>query len=108
MPCYGCQLKLFHRGRPISLSNINIVACHGKILTGRTAAVLIFLAAVPAASPQSGRPVNVPPPPPPDEATVERPDFSVRIPRPNAPARGDYDITADNQESENGVYHLHG
>jgi LPS-assembly protein len=44
----------------------------------------------------------------PDGATVERPDFSVKIPRPAAPVPGDYDITADAQESEGGVYHLHG
>ena len=39
---------------------------------------------------------------------MERPDFNIRIPRPNAPPLGDYDITADNQESQGQVYHLHG
>ena len=43
-----------------------------------------------------------------NQATVERPDFSVKIPRINAPALGDYDITSDFQESEGGITHLHG
>ena len=43
-----------------------------------------------------------------DAATIERPDFSVRVPRPEAPAKGEYNITADSQESDNGVYHLRG
>ena len=43
-----------------------------------------------------------------DPATVERPDFAVRVPRPDAPKLGEYTITADSQESDNGVYHLRG
>jgi LPS-assembly protein len=61
------------------------------------------------ASPQLSSASVVPPPPPPqDTATIERPDFNIKIPRINAPPRGDYDITADFQESVDGVYHLHG
>ncbi len=56
----------------------------------------------------SSTPDQPPAPPPKNEATAERPDFSVKIPRLNAPLRGDYDITSDFQESEGGVYHLHG
>ena len=50
----------------------------------------------------------MPSPPPDNPATVDRPDFSVRLPRPNAPAMGGYDMDSDNQESDNGVYHLRG
>lgn len=51
----------------------------------------------------------LPPPPPPQNApTVERPDFSVHVPRPNAPTLGDYDMSALEQTSDNGVYHLRG
>jgi LPS-assembly protein len=39
---------------------------------------------------------------------VDRPDFAVRIPRPNAPAIGEEDIAADTQETDNGVRHLRG
>ena len=39
---------------------------------------------------------------------VERPDFGIKIPRPGAPILGDYDMTSDTQESEGGVYKLHG
>jgi LPS-assembly protein len=54
-------------------------------------------------------PSNQPPaPPPPNEATVEQPDFNVKIPRINAPAPGDYDISSDFQESDGGITHLHG
>jgi LPS-assembly protein len=60
------------------------------------------------APPPAPAPAAPQPAPPSDGATVERPDFSVKIPRINAPTRGDYDITADNQESDGGVYHLHG
>ena len=49
------------------------------------------------------------PPPPQDEATVERPDFNVKIPRINrAGAAAITTSDADSQESEGGVYHLHG
>jgi LPS-assembly protein len=54
-------------------------------------------------------PANQPPSPPPaDQATVENPDFSVKIPRINPPERGEYDINADDENSEGGITHLHG
>jgi len=39
---------------------------------------------------------------------VERPDFGVTIPRPNAPEIGDYDLTSDSQDSEGTLRRLHG
>jgi LPS-assembly protein len=47
-------------------------------------------------------------PAPADDATVERPDFSVRIPRPDAPPVGEKFLNSDTQDSDNGVYRLHG
>ena len=130
MPCYGCQLKLSRRFNPIPLSNTNIVACHGKILTRSSifCSLLIGLSLAIAASAQtpSGEPVdadspaappppvattgNTPPdtPPPQGEATVERPDFSVKIPRVDPPARGEYYFESDSQNKDGSVYHLHG
>ena len=50
-----------------------------------------------------------PAPAPENPATVERPDFAVKVPRPDAPALGDKELAADVQEqSENGVWHLRG
>jgi LPS-assembly protein len=71
--------------------------------------VLLLLGSAQNASPQLSSAPQVPAPPPPQNSpTIERPDFSVKIPRVNAPLRGDYDITSDFQESVDGVYHLHG
>jgi LPS-assembly protein len=42
------------------------------------------------------------------QATVERPDFAVKVPRPNAPPLGEEDIIADTEETNNGVRHLRG
>jgi LPS-assembly protein len=49
-----------------------------------------------------------PTPPPPNGATIDRPDFAVKIPRIDAPLRGGYVMDADMQEAEGGIYHLHG
>ena len=39
---------------------------------------------------------------------MERPDFAVKIPRIDPPERGEYEFSADSQNSEGGIYHLHG
>jgi LPS-assembly protein len=49
-----------------------------------------------------------PEPAPPGGATIERPDFSVKIPRVNPPGRGEYDFDTDEQNKDGSVYHLHG
>jgi len=121
MPCYGCLLRLFRRICPNSLSNINMVACHGIFLRQRVNRCLLALALVSggaitlfAQNAEQAPTVAViapglpPPPPPQDSATVERPDFNVKIPRPNAPARGEHDFTSDSQDLDNGVNRLHG
>lgn len=54
-------------------------------------------------------PASQPPTTPPaNQATVEQPDFSVKIPRVNAPLRGEYDFSSDSQNSEGGITYLHG
>jgi LPS-assembly protein len=50
----------------------------------------------------------VPAPAPNSPPNIDRPDFSIKIPRPNAPAPGDYDMASDSQDSEGGVSRLHG
>jgi LPS-assembly protein len=98
------------------------VACHGKSLTPLLILILLALLLAQNALPQissTPQPASTPPATAPatpatapatpaDGATVEKPDFAVKIPRINAPMRGDYDITADSQDSEGGIYHLHG
>src|ERR1700722_13473722 len=120
MPCYGCQLKLFsrihQRTRPIPLSITNRVACHGKILKQPLIIGLLWLGLSQNASPQlsstpaaaqAATPAAAPVPPPQGEATVERPDFNVKIPRVNPPMRGEYDFDSVTEETEGHVYHLH-
>ena len=90
------------------LSNINRACCHGKIL--RNAAGLYFALLLlgaagfaqtsPPALPSTSAPENAP--------TAERPNFNVKIPRPQAPPPGEEIIDALNQESDNGVHYLHG
>lgn len=104
MPCYGCQLKLIPRNRSIFLGSTILADCHGKRISRVCTVTLILLAFAQLASPQIYRS----PATPDDQATAERPDFAVRTPRPNAPPLGEEDISADTQESDNGVRHLRG
>ena len=100
------------------------MACHGKILTCARAQfslliALYFVLATNAAA-QSDTPPPPPEPPaatadtpppapaPPGGATIERPDFSVQIPRVNPPGRGEYDFDTDEQNKDGSIYHLHG
>src|SRR3974390_3437630 len=104
MPCYGCQLKPFPSNRSIFLGSTIHADCHGKRIWRVRALTLILLAFAPSASPQISRTAASPD----DQATVEGPDFDVRVPRPNAPRLGEEDLDADTQTSENGVRHLRG
>jgi len=78
------------------------VACHGKILKQCCIFTLLSFGLAQNALPQLNSA------PPADGATVERPDFSVKIPRVNPPMRGEYEFDSDSQDSDNGIYHLHG
>ena len=60
------------------------------------------------ALPQLSRILRLPQAPVSDFATLERPDFSVRIPRPGAPPEGEYILSSVSQESEQGVTRLKG
>ncbi len=91
MPCYGCELRIFPRTVPISLSNTIRAACHEKTpVFSNISAILLTLAFI-ALLPDFGRAADSAAPPPrptPDqenEQSTERPDFSVRVARPNAP-----------------------
>jgi len=127
MPCYGFQLRLFTANPAIPLSNTNTVACHGKILIQVSVLSLIFFVGAQNASPQlsSGSSAPAPavsttppaaptastPAPAPETqnlATVDRPDFSIHVARPDAPPPGEEIVSADVQETEAGVHHLKG
>ncbi len=94
------------RVNPYFLSNIRIVSCHAKIRPGYLIYPLILLAAAQNASPQFSRITKLGQPQ--EIAPIERPDFSIKIPRPDAPARGDYLVIADSQEADGAVRHLRG
>ena len=47
-------------------------------------------------------------PPAPSRPTASQPDFSVKIPRPDAPPLGEWIIHADHQQTEGRQYHLRG
>jgi len=121
MPCYGCQLKRSRPILPIPLSNTKIVACHGKILIRRCIFISLLIALSSALVNSALAQDNPPPkppeatvegpaeqPPPQGQATIERPDFSVKIPRVNPPGRGEYDFDAVTSNKDGSVYHLHG
>ncbi len=80
-----------------------MVSCHAKLLIPLCILGLCFAG---LASPQLS---STPPVPPPDnEATVEKPDFSVKLPRPDAPVPGEQNITATTEEHDGPVMLLHG
>jgi hypothetical protein len=131
MPCYGFQLRLFTANPAIPLSNTNTVGCHGKILIQVSVLSLIFFVGAQNASPQLSSAPAAPAPaasttptassapaetPAPETqnlatqslATVDRPDFSIHVARPDAPPPGEEIVSADVQETEGGVHHLKG
>lgn len=127
MPCYGCELRNFLRFVPISLSNTIRAGCHGKIPGFSNISAIVLLCTLSALSPEFGRaadtngPPATPTPQQENERSVEKPDFSVKTKRPNAPAdkkdipwtaecgeKATGDDCVDQAESDNGVYHLKG
>ena len=91
---------------PLFLSNTNPVLCHAKNRARYAFFPLILLAAAQNASPQFSRIARLAAPE--QIAPIDRPDFSIKIPRPEAPARGDYLVISDYQESDGAVRHLRG
>jgi LPS-assembly protein len=60
-------------------------------------------------TPKQSPPASLVPLPPSENfSLIERPDFRIPVNRPDAPAIGEPRISADQQESDNGVYHLRG
>lgn len=126
MPCYGCELRIFPRSVPIFWSNTIHAACHEKTPGfSNISAILLTLGFI-ALLPDFGRAADTASPPPTptaqqeNERSVEKPDFSVRVPRPGAPTtKGDVPYSADCGNaattdcvdqviSDKGVYHLRG
>ncbi len=105
-PTYAARLHLRSRRNAYFLSNIKIVSCHAKLRLGYVIYPLILLAAAQNASPQFSRITRLGQPQ--EIAPIDRPDFSIKIPRPDAPARGDYLVISDTQEADGRVRHLRG
>jgi len=114
MPCYGCQLRLVPRISALPLVNTIRNVCHENSARRGGILTLILLGFGQIASPQLSRtpaatpPAATPAPASGDQATVDRPDFSVRLPRPDAPPQGEEVFFADTQESDHGVRHFRG
>ena len=102
------QLKKYCHRTAISLSNTIASSCHGKILFSVRFSLLFTLLGPQLALPQLSRILRLPQAPVSDFATLERPDFSVRIPRPNAPPEGEYILSSVTQQTEQGVTRLKG
>ena len=107
MPWYGCQLRPFPRSKATPLSSIISVLCHAKILNS----LCVFsLVAAGLLSPQlSSAQTAAPPTPPPDsDATIEKPDFTIRLPRPDAPLPGEENMSSTSQDRDGPVLRMHG
>ncbi len=129
MACYGFALRQSSPKSAIPLISTNARVCHGKSVVWG----LVLAVSAQISLPEFGRAQNAAPAPPaqdkqqaasrqtvpagqtqalpapPDNsAPLERPDFSVHVPRPAAPQPGDKDLIADITESDNGIYHLSG
>jgi len=91
MPCYGCELRNFPRSVPIFWSNIIHAGCHEKTPVFSNISAIVLTLAFIALLPNFGRAADTASPPPTptpqqeSERSVEKPDFSVRVPRPDAP-----------------------
>jgi len=103
MPCYGCELRNFPAIFPISLSNTIRATCHGKTLRIVNISTLFLLCVISAVSPEFSRAAEpqsatvaatttsaaaslaTPTPDQESEQSIEKPDFSVHVARPNAP-----------------------
>src|SRR4029077_1159700 len=103
--CYVARLGTSARHFSFCLDSTLTGVCHEFFHSTRIFLALIFVACVSLAQigpPPVGPPVQTAP-------TAARPDLSVRVPRPNAPPEGEWDVGADHRlESEGRIYHLRG
>ena len=130
MPCYGCELRNFPAIFPISLSNTIRAACHGKTLRTANIFAIVLFCFLSAVSPKFSRAAdqtaatgisdtNTPVPAGSaaatapdlsDEKSIEKPDFSVHVTRPNAPKdKTDIPFHGDDRlDDDHDVSHLKG
>ncbi len=130
MPCYGWILTYFTATNPNTLVNIIRAACHGKTARFVNISALYLCILLSAASPEFSRAdqnetqvtaaVAGSTATGSKEQLIERPDFSIRVPRPNAPKdknvvpwtveclSAETTDCADQVTEESGVYHLRG
>ena len=118
MPCYVGQLSNFFATAPISLSNTIHRGCHGKIPLNANFLCVILCCLVSAVLPQFSRAAQPPAGPPvaqtpeqESEQSIDKPDFSVHVTRPNAPkSKKDVPYSADQGEldSDSNIDHLKG
>ncbi len=122
MPCYGCELRNFSAVFSISLSNTIRAACHGKTLRTANILAVVLLFFLSAVSPKFSRAAEQTNTPVPagsaaasapdlsDASSIEKPDFSVHVTRPDAPKdKTDIPLRADTRvDDDHGVYHLKG
>lgn len=115
MPLHGHSWSTSVPQTPSFLSTIIHSACHEETSLKKFVFPLLLLVMAyfaspdfcsaqqpPVAPPGQAPPGQIPQDPPP----VEHPDFAVKVPRPNAPPKGDYDINGEFQESQGGVTKL--
>ncbi len=115
MPTQGLSRTSKLQRIPRFLSTIILSACHQETSLKKFIFPLILLVFAQFTSPDFCRaqqqgttpPVQTPPGQiPQDPPPVERPDFAVKVPRPDAPVKGDYDMTGIFQESQGGITKL--
>jgi LPS-assembly protein len=102
--CYVARLGNFARHGSFCFDNTLVQFCHEFLRAPGIFLALTFVASVSPA--QVGRSPSGPPVSPPPPAT--QPNFSVKLPRPNAPPEGEWNVNAVDQESEGPVSHLRG
>lgn len=96
------------RKNPYFLSNITLVGCHWvfslKTLIGLFSLSILLPQFCRAQEPAAPAPAAVHYEP----AELPRPDFKIRPTRPNAPAKGEYELISDTQIKEGSLYKLRG
>ncbi|HEY4087753.1 MAG TPA: LPS assembly protein LptD [Bryobacteraceae bacterium] len=119
-------MRIFSRSVPSFWSNIIRAACHAKTSCFSNISAIVLTLALIALLPDFGRAAGAASPPPTptpqqeNERSVEKPDFSVRVPRPGAPkdkhdlpwsaecGNATTDDCVDQAVDEHGTWHLRG
>jgi LPS-assembly protein len=101
--CYVARLGNFTRHCSFCLDNTPVPVCHEF---SRTLGIFLALTFVVPVSAQIGRPPYGPPIP--AAPSTVQPNLRVKLPRPNAPPPGIWDVRADTQDSDGPLRHLRG